>query len=146
MNAGSSRSSHDEVRIDVDPAAPDRHELFSLISAAYDYTADSSGACSAGHRWTGCTSASSPWRPPCKVPASDDRSSNVARRLAEEGGLDGLELETRIELTENHHTFGRLGFVKTAESSHPGYTTITSITMRAPLRRRWRPPSVRVAR
>ena len=56
-----------------------------------------------------------------------------ARRLAEEAGLDGLELETRIELSENHHAFSRLGFVKTAETSHPGYTTITSITMRSPM-------------
>ena len=58
---------------------------------------------------------------------------DAARRLAKEEGLDGLELETRIELTENHHTFSRLGFIKTAEGSHPGYTTVTSITMRSPL-------------
>ena len=56
-----------------------------------------------------------------------------ARRLAADEGLDGLELETRIELTENHHIFSRLGFVKAAERSHPGYTTVTSITMRSPL-------------
>ena len=55
-----------------------------------------------------------------------------ARRLAAEAGLDGLELETRIELTENHRTFGRLGFVIVAEQSHPGATTVTSVRMRSP--------------
>jgi GNAT superfamily N-acetyltransferase len=57
----------------------------------------------------------------------------AARKLAAEAGLHGLELETRIELTENHRTFRRLGFSKFAEQSHPGYSTITSITMRSPL-------------
>lgn len=58
---------------------------------------------------------------------------DAARRFAEEAGLDGLELDTRIELTENHRTFDRLGFVKVAELSHPGYTTVTSIRMRSQL-------------
>ena len=43
--------------------------------------------------------------------------------------LARLELETRIELTENHATFTRLGFVKTTETAHPGYDRPTSITM-----------------
>jgi ribosomal protein S18 acetylase RimI-like enzyme len=59
---------------------------------------------------------------------------DAARRLAEAAGLDGLELETRIELTENRGTFGHLGFVTVAERSHPGYSTITSLVMRSPLR------------
>jgi phosphinothricin acetyltransferase len=42
-----------------------------------------------------------------------------------------LELETRIELTENHATFARMGFIKTAETAHPGYERPTSIKMRA---------------
>ena len=54
-----------------------------------------------------------------------------ARKLAAASGLHGLELETRIELAENHRAFGRLGFSKVAERSHPGYSTITSITMRS---------------
>jgi GNAT superfamily N-acetyltransferase len=58
---------------------------------------------------------------------------DAARRFAERAGLDGLELDTRIELTENHRAFGRLGFVKVAELSHPGYTTVTSIRMRSRL-------------
>jgi len=58
---------------------------------------------------------------------------NAAQKLADEEGLAGLELETRIELTENHRAFDRLGFVTVAELSHPGYTRITSIRMRSPL-------------
>jgi GNAT superfamily N-acetyltransferase len=58
---------------------------------------------------------------------------DAARRLAQEACLAGLELETRIELTENHRTFGQLGFVTVAQRSHPGATTITSIVMRSPL-------------
>jgi hypothetical protein len=54
----------------------------------------------------------------------------AARRLSADDGLEGLELETRIELTENHRTFRRLGFVKFAELPS-GYTTVTSIRMRS---------------
>ena len=45
-------------------------------------------------------------------------------------GLPALELQTRVELTENHATFARLGFVTTGETAHPGYDRPTSITMR----------------
>jgi GNAT superfamily N-acetyltransferase len=47
-------------------------------------------------------------------------------------GLKALELQTRIELTENHTAFARMGFVKVGETAHPGYERPTSITMRAP--------------
>lgn len=43
--------------------------------------------------------------------------------------LSSLRLETRIELTENHRTFEKFGFVKTAENAHAGYDRPTSITM-----------------
>ncbi|MGI4807584.1 MAG: GNAT family N-acetyltransferase [Janthinobacterium lividum] len=55
----------------------------------------------------------------------------AAREEARARGLDVLELSTRIELTENHATFARMGFVKTAEVAHPGFKRPTSITMRA---------------
>lgn len=55
----------------------------------------------------------------------------LARTLARDLGLDGLELETRIELTENHATFAAFGFVKVADQSHDGYDRVTSIRMRA---------------
>jgi GNAT superfamily N-acetyltransferase len=45
-------------------------------------------------------------------------------------GLPALELQTRIELVENHRAFARLGFLRTGETTHPGYTRPTSITMR----------------
>jgi GNAT superfamily N-acetyltransferase len=41
-----------------------------------------------------------------------------------------VELQTRIELTENHATFAALGFAKVNEYAHPGYSRPTSITMR----------------
>lgn len=56
-----------------------------------------------------------------------------ARELAAGAGLQGLELETRIELIENHQAFARLGFVRIAEQSHAGYSKPTSITMRSAL-------------
>ena len=48
-------------------------------------------------------------------------------------GIKTLELQTRIELTQNHATFARMGFVKTGETAHTGFDRPTSITMRAPV-------------
>ncbi len=45
-----------------------------------------------------------------------------------------LELETRIELVENHRTFAALGFARTAEHAHAGYARPTYVTMRKSLR------------
>jgi len=56
---------------------------------------------------------------------------DAAREEARRRGLGMLELETRIELVENHATFARMGFVKTGESAHEGFDRPTSITMRA---------------
>jgi len=41
-----------------------------------------------------------------------------------------LELYTRIELTENHQTFAKLGFKIVAEASHSGFTKPTYLIMR----------------
>lgn len=49
------------------------------------------------------------------------------RAIAEK--IPSLRLETRIELTENHRTFEKFGFVKTGENAHAGYDRPTSITM-----------------
>ncbi len=64
------------------------------------------------------------------------RGQGIARALVKacEGiavdlRLDRLELQAWIELMENQLVFTRLGFVKTVEGSHPGYTQITEITM-----------------
>jgi GNAT superfamily N-acetyltransferase len=58
-----------------------------------------------------------------------DAAREEARRL----GIATLELQTRVELTENHATFARMGFVKTGETAHAGFAQPTSITMRAPV-------------
>lgn len=55
---------------------------------------------------------------------------DCATEFAQSRGKHWLELQTRIELIENHKTFASLGFVKTGEYAHDGYTSPTSITMR----------------
>lgn len=71
---------------------------------------------------------------------ADCRGGGLARRMVAKAaerahalGLSLLELETRIELTENHQAFARLGFVKTGEKAHAGYDRPTSITMQRPV-------------
>lgn len=41
-----------------------------------------------------------------------------------------VTLQTRIELTENHATFTRLGFTQIARTAHPGFDRPTSLTFR----------------
>lgn len=43
-------------------------------------------------------------------------------------GLPVLELETRVELVENHAIFRRLGFIETGRKAHEGFQRPTSIT------------------
>lgn len=57
----------------------------------------------------------------------------AAETIARAHGRAFLELETRIELIENHVTFAALGFAKVAESAHPGFDRPTSVTMRKPV-------------
>ena len=68
------------------------------------------------------------------------RGLGIARLLLEEAEnraaglrLPFLELQSRVELVENHRTFQRLGFSKCGEDAHPGYDRPTSITMRKPV-------------
>ncbi len=49
-------------------------------------------------------------------------------------GLHALELQTRVELVENHTAFERLGFQKVGATCHPGYEHPTSTRMRRPVR------------
>jgi ribosomal protein S18 acetylase RimI-like enzyme len=44
--------------------------------------------------------------------------------------LPALELETRVELTENHAIFRAMGFAETGRSAHAGFDRPTSITFR----------------
>lgn len=55
---------------------------------------------------------------------------DVAGARARVKGLPALELQSRIELTELHSIYARMGFIKTGESAHDGYDRPTSITMR----------------
>lgn len=61
------------------------------------------------------------------------RLMQAAEDFGRQTGHASLELDTRIELTENHEAFAALGFVKTAEHAHAGYDHTTFITMRKPL-------------
>jgi len=61
------------------------------------------------------------------------RIMEAAETLARVHGRPCVELETRIELIENHETFAALGFSKVAETAHPGFDRPTSITMRKPV-------------
>lgn len=65
------------------------------------------------------------------------QGKGIGRRLVEaaEGnarraGIRIIELQARIELTDNHATFRRLGFDETDRTAHPGFQRPTSITMR----------------
>ncbi len=57
------------------------------------------------------------------------RAEAEARAL----GLPALELQTRIELAENHRAFAAMGFARTGETAHPGHDRPTSVTMRKTL-------------
>src|SRR3546814_12820806 len=54
----------------------------------------------------------------------------LAEASARARGFKALELQARIELTENHRAFAALGFEKVGEGSHPGYTRPTDINFR----------------
>lgn len=72
--------------------------------------------------------------------APDHRGRGLARRMithaearARALHLPALQLQTRIELSENHATFQRLGFHEIARTAHPGYDRPTSLTFTKPL-------------
>ena len=58
-----------------------------------------------------------------------EQAERTARRLK----LPTLELQSRVELVDNHATFKALGFSEHARTAHPGYDRPTSITMRKPV-------------
>jgi ribosomal protein S18 acetylase RimI-like enzyme len=69
------------------------------------------------------------------------RGRGYARRLmsrveqhAQDNGIDYVELETRVELTENQHFFTSAGYVKIAENAHRGYDRPTSYRYRKNVR------------
>ncbi len=69
--------------------------------------------------------------------ASGHRNRGHARRLiavaedrARALGLGALELQSRVELIENHAAFAALGFRQIELTAHEGYAQPTSITFR----------------
>lgn len=69
-----------------------------------------------------------------------ERRKGLARALIDHAGLralalglPALELQTRIELVENHRAFRAMGFVETGRTSHPGYDRPTTLTFRRDL-------------
>lgn len=54
----------------------------------------------------------------------------TCKKFAKRSAISELEIQTRIELTENHVFFGKLGFIQIGTTAHSGYDRPTSITMR----------------
>jgi predicted N-acetyltransferase YhbS len=73
-----------------------------------------------------------------KLAVSEDlRGQGLARHLIEHAvrraralGLSAVDLQTRVELVENHAAFARLGFRQVATTAHAGFDRPTSVTMR----------------
>lgn len=58
------------------------------------------------------------------------RLLDLAATRAKALGFAALELQTRVELVENHVVFQRLGFTQTGATAHPGFDRPTSLTFR----------------
>lgn len=50
----------------------------------------------------------------------------AAQQWAQSHGYRRIDLETRVELTDNHQYFEKQGFTKTAENAHAGFSRPTS--------------------
>jgi hypothetical protein len=48
-------------------------------------------------------------------------------------GFPTLELQSRVELVENHAAFTAMGFTQTEATAHAGYGRPTSLTFRKPV-------------
>ncbi|MGI3165121.1 GNAT family N-acetyltransferase [Pseudooceanicola sp. 200-1SW] len=57
----------------------------------------------------------------------------LAEARAQALGLGEIRLEARVELTQNHATFARLGFTEIGQSAHPGFDRPTSLTFARPV-------------
>ncbi len=69
--------------------------------------------------------------------AAIERGKGHARRLVDLAALrakalrlPAMELQSRIELVENHAIFRKLGFHQTGATAHPGFDRPTSLTFR----------------
>lgn len=54
----------------------------------------------------------------------------AADDCARAAGKGFIELETRVELLENHAFFAAMGFAETGRGAHPGFARPTSVTFR----------------
>ncbi|MEM7744926.1 MAG: GNAT family N-acetyltransferase [Pseudomonadota bacterium] len=54
---------------------------------------------------------------------------HAAGRVALSLGKPVMRLQSRIELTENHAAFAKMGFAEIGRTTHPGYDEPTSVTM-----------------
>jgi len=59
----------------------------------------------------------------------------ACKSLARQLGQPEIEVQTRVELTENHRFFEKSGFYKTGEDAHEGFDRPTSITLRCKVKR-----------
>ncbi len=57
----------------------------------------------------------------------------AAADAARAEGYREIELQARVELTENHAVFAAMGFRETGRTAHVGYDRSTSVTMRCAL-------------
>lgn len=57
----------------------------------------------------------------------------LAETRARALGLPAVELQSRVELVENHVLFAATGFAEVARTAHPGFSRPTSITFRKPV-------------
>ena len=57
----------------------------------------------------------------------------VAADAARAEGYREVELQARVELTENHVAFAAMGFCETGRTAHAGYDRPTSVTMQCVL-------------
>jgi GNAT superfamily N-acetyltransferase len=69
--------------------------------------------------------------------APDLQGRGIGKKLLTESegfarvlGVGAMELQTRIELNENHRTFTRLGYSEVGRSAHSGYDRPTTVTLR----------------
>jgi GNAT superfamily N-acetyltransferase len=69
-------------------------------------------------------------RPDARGKGLARRLINLAENRARALGLTALEMQTRIELSQNHAAFAAMGFSEVARTAHPGYDRPTSLTHR----------------
>ena len=80
----------------------------------------------AGHLYLGKLAVAEGWRGRGLARVLVD----LACARAAEWGLPAVQLQTRVELVENHAVFAALGFVEVARTAHAGYDRPTSVTFR----------------